>query len=84
MREARLDPTTPVESVARLFGLTPTEARVLGAVLDSGGVATMAAALSMSNATVKTHLQQIFAKTGTSRQIELVKLTLGFANPASR
>jgi hypothetical protein len=31
--------------------------------------------------TVKTHLGHLYAKTGTSRQADLVKLVAGFANP---
>jgi DNA-binding CsgD family transcriptional regulator len=41
----------------------------------------VAEALGIGEATVKTHLQHLFAKTDTSRQAELVKLVAGFANP---
>jgi len=37
----------------------------------------MAEMLGLSQATVKTHLQNLFRKTGVSRQSELVKLVAG-------
>jgi DNA-binding CsgD family transcriptional regulator len=46
-----------------------------------GGVAETADALGISEATVKTHLNHIFAKTGTQRQAELVKLVAGHLSP---
>jgi DNA-binding CsgD family transcriptional regulator len=80
VRKATLDLAMPVESVARRYELTPTETKVLRAVVDHGGVTPIAATLGVSEATVKTHLQRLFRKTGTSRQVDLVKLTLGFAD----
>ena len=37
--------------------------------------------LGISETTVKTHLQRVFEKTGTSRQSDLVKLVAGYINP---
>jgi DNA-binding CsgD family transcriptional regulator len=54
---------------------------VLRAVVEIGGVPEIADALGIGEATVKTHLHRLFAKTGTSRQAELVKLVAGFSNP---
>ena len=54
---------------------------MLLAVVQVGGVPEVAEALGIGEATVKTHLQRLFAKTDTSRQAELVKLVAGFANP---
>jgi DNA-binding CsgD family transcriptional regulator/PAS domain-containing protein len=73
-------PSLP-DGIARHYRLTPAELRVLLAVVRVGGVAETAAALGIGEATVKTHLQRLFGKTGTSRQIELVRLVAGFANP---
>lgn len=64
-----------------LFELTPAE----GAVLDHAAVgqtnAQTAEALGVSLATVKTHLQHIFDKTGVRRRAELVKLVASFGLP---
>jgi DNA-binding CsgD family transcriptional regulator/PAS domain-containing protein len=64
----------PLETMTKLYGLTAGEVRVLAAVAETSGVASMAAALGISQATIKTHLQSLFAKTGVRRQADLVKL----------
>jgi DNA-binding CsgD family transcriptional regulator len=69
------------EMLARAFKLTPSELRVLAAVSEVGGVSAVAGALGISEATVKTHLQHLFAKTGTNRQTDLVKLVAAYASP---
>jgi DNA-binding CsgD family transcriptional regulator len=78
--KAAMEPSAP-DAIARHFKLTPGELRVLLAVVRVGGVAGTAAALGIREATVKTHLHRVFGKTGTSRQVELVRLVAGFANP---
>jgi DNA-binding CsgD family transcriptional regulator/PAS domain-containing protein len=69
------------EAIARLYKLTPTELRVLLAIVEVGGVPEVAEALGVGEATVKTHLHRLFAKTETRRQADLVKLVAGFASP---
>jgi DNA-binding CsgD family transcriptional regulator len=69
------------EALARAYSLTPTELRVLLAVVDSGGTAEIADALGVSGTTVKFHLQHLFAKTDTHRQVDLVKRVVGFTSP---
>jgi DNA-binding CsgD family transcriptional regulator len=64
----------PLETMARLYRLTAGEIRVLAAVVETSGVANIAAALGISEATVKTHLQRLFAKTNVRRQADLIKL----------
>ena len=76
-----LDLRSPPEAIAGLYGLTPSEVRVLLAIVEVGGVRETAEALGIAEATVKTHLHRLFAKTGTARQAELVKLVAGFASP---
>ena len=43
--------------------------------------AEIANALGIEGSTVKTHLLHIFAKTGTHRQVDLVKLAASMALP---
>jgi DNA-binding CsgD family transcriptional regulator/PAS domain-containing protein len=81
VRKATLDVSSPPETIARLYKLTPTELRVLLAIVEVGGVPEVAEALGMGEATVKTHLHRLFAKTETTRQAELVKLVAAFSNP---
>jgi DNA-binding CsgD family transcriptional regulator len=63
------------------FGLTAAEVRVLIAIMDYGGVAEVASALSLSPATVRTHLRHVFEKTGVRRQADLVKLMTSYPTP---
>jgi DNA-binding CsgD family transcriptional regulator len=81
VRQASLETPSPMETVARLYRLTPSELRVLQAVVDVGGIAPIADAMGVSEATVKTHLHHVFQKTGTSRQAELVKLVAAHITP---
>ena len=67
----------PLETITQLYSLTATEVRVLDALLKVNGVKAMANMLGLSQATVKTHLHNLFRKTGTTRQSDLVKLVAG-------
>jgi DNA-binding CsgD family transcriptional regulator/PAS domain-containing protein len=67
----------PLVSIAKLYKLTTSEVRVLDAVLKTNGVKAIAETLGLSQATVKTHLHNVFRKTGTKRQGDLVKLVAG-------
>jgi DNA-binding CsgD family transcriptional regulator len=60
--------------IAQCFALTPAEKRALEQFAQGFSVAEAANALALSQNTVKTHLQNIFAKTGSSRQPQLLKL----------
>lgn len=68
------DPEPPAALLRRLYGLTRSEADTTLMVLHGHGVKDIADRLSVSQATVKTHLQHVFDKTGTHRQAELVRL----------
>jgi DNA-binding CsgD family transcriptional regulator len=72
----------PLEALAKLYRLTASEVRVLDAVMKVGGIRALADLLGLSQATVKTHLHNVFRKTGTNRQSELVKLVAGFEPPS--
>jgi DNA-binding CsgD family transcriptional regulator len=72
---------SPPEIIARAYDLTATELRVLLAIVDVGGVPESAVALGIAESTVKTHLGNLFVKTGARRQADLVKIVAGFASP---
>ena len=80
VHKATLDMPSLQEVIAKLYKLTPTELRVLFAIVQVGGAPEVAEAMGISHSTVKTHLRRLFAKTGTDRQAELVKLVAGYAN----
>jgi len=54
------------------YGLTPTEASVARRLAAGGGLEQIASELGISINTVRGHLKQIFGKTRTHRQVELV------------
>jgi DNA-binding CsgD family transcriptional regulator len=62
------------ELVRTLYALTPTEASVSHLVAKGRGVKGAARILGIAPSTVKTHLHQIFKKTGVKRQAELAYL----------
>lgn len=64
------------ESLARSYGLTPSEARVAVAALQGKSLDQLAADLYISCNTAKTHLKNIFLKVGVSRQSEMVAAIL--------
>lgn len=71
----------PGEAFAALYGLTPAELRFLIALASAGSVVDAAAALGVGEATGRTHMRSIFAKTGTSKQAELVELLMASRAP---
>jgi DNA-binding CsgD family transcriptional regulator len=71
----------PVEALAGLFDLTPTEARVMIEIASGKNRAATALALGIADSTVKTHLARVFEKTGTSEQPELAKLVASLTPP---
>jgi DNA-binding CsgD family transcriptional regulator len=81
VRKIELDGESFGASLAHAFRLTPTELRVFRAIVELGGVPEASQALGIAETTVKTHLYRVFAKTGASRQADLVKLAAGFSNP---
>jgi DNA-binding CsgD family transcriptional regulator len=72
---------SPLEVLSRRYGLTAGELRVLLALVKGGSVAEVAQSLGITEGTVRNHLHQLFKKTDTSRQSELIKLTAGAASP---
>ena len=84
VRKAALDLPHPMEAIADAYKLTPAEMRVLMMIVEVGGVPEVAPVLGISETTVKTHLQRLFAKTGASRQADLVKLVAGYMSPLAR
>jgi DNA-binding CsgD family transcriptional regulator len=81
VHKAALDTPPPQEIIGKLYKLTPTELRVLLAIVQVGGVPEVAEALGIAESTVRTHLLRLFAKTGTNRQADLVRLVASYASP---
>lgn len=67
-----------VDEVAEACGLTPTEGRMLGLIVKGMDTVEAARKLGIARTTARTHLQRLFAKTGTARQSELVRFVATF------
>jgi len=81
VRKSTIEVPSAPEVIARSYRLTPTELRVLLAIVEVGRVPEVAAALGVAESTVKTHLGRLFEKTGVTRQADLVKIVAGFSTP---
>jgi DNA-binding CsgD family transcriptional regulator len=84
VQPAHFEPQSIPQTVAAAFDLTPGELRVVLSTVKHDGVADIAEDLGIGEATVRTHLHRVFAKTETKRQADLVKLVAGFASPLNR
>ncbi|WP_225768114.1 helix-turn-helix transcriptional regulator [Inquilinus sp. Marseille-Q2685] len=73
-----------LDTVARIYDLTPAETRQLHRLVTGDSVAEAAEALGVSQATTRTHRQHIFAKMGVSRRGELVALVTRLIPPATK
>lgn len=71
----------PLAALMVLFGLTKSEARVLEQIAAGKRRREAAAALGLADATVATHLQGIFSKTGTSDQFSLCRMVAALSWP---
>lgn len=69
-RSVRFDQTR----IARLYGLSRAESRVAALLASGYRLEQVAETLDIAYETVRKHLKQIFGKTGTYRQAELVRM----------
>lgn len=69
----------PAAALTRLFGLTPAEARLVGAMVTGSTVEEYAQHRGISVGTARGQLKQVQSKTGARRQSELVRLVLSSA-----
>ena len=83
VRPAELSIMSGIETIGRIYRLTPTEMRVLQAVVSESRIGGIAERLGVSVSTAKTHLAALFSKTGTNRQVDLVKAAAAHGNPLS-
>ncbi|HWQ57055.1 MAG TPA: helix-turn-helix transcriptional regulator [Bryobacteraceae bacterium] len=74
--DPELRPAPEPEVLEGLFGLTAAESRVAAALVQGDTLESAAGRLRLSAHTVRNQLKNVFAKTGTGRQPELVSLLL--------
>lgn len=68
-------------AIAAACGLTPAQTRILASLLAGRSLAETAADHAIAPSTAKSHLENIFLKTGTSRQSDLVRLAMRLSPP---
>jgi DNA-binding CsgD family transcriptional regulator/PAS domain-containing protein len=78
----REDTRDNAELLATSYELTPAETRVLSCLLAGRSLAESASELRVAPATVRTHLDSIFRKTGVGRQQDLLLLASQLSPPA--
>jgi DNA-binding CsgD family transcriptional regulator len=78
---ASLESKAASDLIKKLYRLTPTETRVMLALVEFGGIPETSRRLEIAESTVKTHLSRVFIKTDTRRQADLVKLIAAFSSP---
>jgi len=76
VQDPGLAPCLANGAFAKLYGLTDGELRLLNGLMPGLSLAEAARPLGISEATAKTHLHRIFAKTKTSKQAELFYLLM--------
>jgi DNA-binding CsgD family transcriptional regulator/PAS domain-containing protein len=81
VHKASIDDPLPPQIIRQVYNLTPTELRVLMAIVDVGGIPEVASALGIAVTTVKTHLSRLYEKMGVNRQADLVKLFASYTTP---
>lgn len=64
-----------------LFGLIPSEARFVSALIRSGSAAVAATRLGITDQTAKTYMKRIYAKLGISSQLELGMMIASLTPP---
>ena len=67
---------TPQQVMALIYGLTPAEARFAAALMRGHGLEWAADELKVSINTARTHIKNLFEKTGVRRQGEFIRLVL--------
>ena len=66
----------PIDALRRLFDLTGSEAKLAQQLVDGARIETAAERIGVTVSSARTYLKQIFAKTGTNRQADLIRLVL--------
>jgi DNA-binding CsgD family transcriptional regulator len=72
----KADARIGVDQLQHLFGFTPTEARVMQALLDGHTTTSIANIMGVRCDTVRAHIKSLLAKTGLRSHAELQKLLM--------
>lgn len=76
-------PMPSPDAIAKVFDLTKAEARIVHALVQGHRLEDAAETYGITVGTARTYLKQVFSKTNTSRQSELIKLVLAYPRIAT-
>ncbi|MBW9051119.1 helix-turn-helix transcriptional regulator [Rhizobium mesosinicum] len=79
--DANRDASTIPPAFAAAFRLTPTEGKVLEELTIGHAPEEIASGLGVAISTVRTHIKNLFVKTGVSRQSDLIRLAIQSVPP---
>lgn len=65
-----------LKPICQVYGLSPSEIRVAALLAEGNSVTEAAERMRVKVPTLRTYLKQIFAKTGTARQGDLIRLLM--------
>jgi len=82
--DPKLDTAVQIEPACRLYGLTPVETRLVAQLVAGHSLQESADAIRVKEQTARSYLKQIFLKTGTNRQANLVRVMLSSLMPTQR
>ena len=68
-----------LDTLGRLYGLTPAESRLVQALVDHGSAKSIFHHTNLNEHTVRSQLKAVLKKTGTRAQAELIRLALTVA-----
>ena len=72
-----------LDVLARVYRLTPSETRMLQALVLYGSAKSILRNTDLNRNTVRSHLKSVLRKTGTTAQAELMRLALRVSTPKS-
>ncbi|MBR0954057.1 helix-turn-helix transcriptional regulator [Bradyrhizobium canariense] len=74
-------PRLPYDALNQLYDLTPAEIRIFELICEGHTRDAISSLLGVSVSTVKSHLIHVFEKTGSRRQVDLVRLAKSLTFP---
>jgi DNA-binding CsgD family transcriptional regulator/PAS domain-containing protein len=77
-------PGLPLLPWASAFGLTAAEVRVLELLVEGSTIDDVAAKLNVAATTARTHRARLMQKTGTTRQVDLVRMAMQLLSPVHK
>jgi DNA-binding CsgD family transcriptional regulator len=77
----RHDASDQAAKLIKAFGLIPSEARLVGALIRTGSSVLAASEIGITDQTAKTYLKRIYAKLGINSQLELGVMVAQLAPP---